>query len=177
MGRQRIRKWLLIVLGVIAVGLGAIGVFIPLLPTTPFLLLAAACFMRSSDRLYTWLVHLSWLGSYIRNYREHHAMELRAKVVALTLLWGMIGYSAVMATESWWLRILLGAVAVGVTIHLLCLKTLHRHADNGRGALLAKPQTNLSENAGSPARPNEQATAVNGREGDTNETRRKEGCL
>jgi uncharacterized membrane protein YbaN (DUF454 family) len=106
------------------VGIGTIGVFVPLLPTTPFLLLAAACFIRSSDRLYAWLIHHRWFGSYIRNYREHHAITLRAKVVTLSLLWGVIGYSALFVARAWWLRSLLGVVAVGVTIHLLQLKTL-----------------------------------------------------
>lgn len=123
MDRQSILTRCLIVIGVVALCLGAVGVVLPLLPTTPFLLLAAGCFMRSSDRLYRWLVHNRWLGDYIRNYREHHAMTRRAKVVALVMLWGAIGYSAVAATASWWLRVLLGVVASSVTAHLLCLKT------------------------------------------------------
>lgn len=124
--RCRVGRWLLVVAGVLAVVVGAIGVFVPLLPTTPFLLLAATCFVRSSDRLYTWLIHHRWFGSYIRNYREHRAITLRAKIVTLTLLWGVIGYSAVFVARAWWLRALLGVVAVGVTIHLLLLKTLTR---------------------------------------------------
>ncbi|MHC4479590.1 MAG: YbaN family protein [Planctomycetota bacterium] len=110
--------------GVLAVVLGAIGVFVPLLPTTPFLLLAAACFIRSSEPLYTWLIHHRWFGSYIRNYREHRAVTLHAKVVALVLLWTVIGYSALVVVSSWWLRLALALVAVGVTIHLLHLRTL-----------------------------------------------------
>ncbi|MBP7830294.1 MAG: YbaN family protein [Kiritimatiellae bacterium] len=117
---------LLAITGLIAVGLGTVGVFVPLLPTTPFLLLAAACFLRSSDRLYAWLMHHRWFGAYIRNYREHRAITRRAKVVTLALLWGVIGYSAVAVATAWWLRALLGAVAVGVTLHLLGLKTLDR---------------------------------------------------
>jgi len=133
MGTHWLRKWSLLVLGVIAVGLGAVGVVVPLLPTTPFLLLAAACFMRSSDRLYGWLIRSRWLGDYLRNYREHRAMTLGAKISALTLLWGVIGYSAIMVVDSWWLRILLGAVATGVTAHLLCLRTFPRDRHRGRG--------------------------------------------
>jgi len=118
-----VRRWLLMVSGVIAVVLGVIGVFVPLLPTTPFLLLAAACFMRSSERLYTWLIHHRWFGSYIRNYLEHRAVALRAKVVALALLWIVIGCSAVVVVGAWWLRLVLVVVAVAVTIHLLHLRT------------------------------------------------------
>jgi hypothetical protein len=117
-------KGLLVAVGMIAVGLGIIGVFVPLLPTTPFLLLAAACFIRSSERLYAWLIHHRWFGPYIRNYRDHRAITLRAKVATLVLLWVTIGYSAIMVASTWWLRALLAAIAVGVTIHLLHLKTL-----------------------------------------------------
>ena len=126
MKKSALRKGFLAAVGLLAVGLGTIGVFVPLLPTTPFLLLAAACFIRSSDRLYDWLIHHRWFGSYIRNYREHRAITLPAKVVSLTLLWSVIGYSALFVANVWWLRTLLGVVAVGVTIHLLLLKTLTR---------------------------------------------------
>jgi uncharacterized membrane protein YbaN (DUF454 family) len=119
-------KWILVTIGIVAVGLGVIGVFVPLLPTTPFLLLAAACFVRSSDRLYAWLIHHKWFGDYIRHYREHRAITLRAKVVTLLLLWGVIGYTAFGIVTAWWLRALLGIIAVGVTIHILHLKTLTR---------------------------------------------------
>jgi uncharacterized membrane protein YbaN (DUF454 family) len=125
-------------LGVIAVGLGVIGVFVPLLPTTPFLLLAAACFVRSSARLYAWLIHHKWFGDYIRHYREHHAIPLRAKIVTLALLWGAIGYTAIEVVTAWWVRALLGLIAVGVTIHILHLKTLTREM---LGQLQSAPET------------------------------------
>jgi hypothetical protein len=120
------RKWLLIVAGIVALGLGVIGVFFPLLPTTPFLLLAAACFFRSSDRLYAWLIHHKWFGTYIRHYREHKAITLRAKVVVLLFLWSVIGYTAFGIVTAWWVRALLGVIAVSVTIHILHVKTLTR---------------------------------------------------
>jgi uncharacterized membrane protein YbaN (DUF454 family) len=124
--RASLRKWILVTLGVTAVGLGVIGVFVPLLPTTPFLLLAAACFVRSSERLYSWLIHHRWFGDYIRHYREHRAIPLRAKIVTTALLWGVIGYTAIGVVTAWWVRALLGVIAVGVTIHILHLKTLTR---------------------------------------------------
>ncbi|MBN1583376.1 MAG: YbaN family protein [Anaerolineae bacterium] len=120
------RKWLLIVAGIVALGLGVTGVFIPLLPTTPFLLLAAACFFRSSGRLYAWLIHHKWFGAYIRHYREYKAVTLRAKIVTLLLLWSVIGYTAFGIVTAWWVRALLGVIAVGVTMHILHLKTLTR---------------------------------------------------
>ena len=124
MDKSALRRGLLVSVGIGAVGLGTVGVFVPLLPTTPFLLLAATCFIRSSDRMYAWLMHHRWFGGYLRNYREHRAISLRAKVLSLTLLWGAIGYSAVFAARAWWLRALLGVIAVGVTIHLVRLNTV-----------------------------------------------------
>jgi uncharacterized membrane protein YbaN (DUF454 family) len=124
MGTSGFRQWLLVMVGVIAVGLGVVGVFVPVLPTTPFLLLAAACFVHSSPRLYSWLIHHRWFGDYIRHYREHRAITPRARLATLALLWGVIGATAFFAVTDWWVRVLLGAVAVGVTLHLLCLKTL-----------------------------------------------------
>jgi uncharacterized membrane protein YbaN (DUF454 family) len=119
-----LRKWILMAIGIVAVTLGVIGIVVPLLPTTPFLLLAAACFVRSSERLYAWLIHHKWFGDYIRHYREHRAIASRVKVVVLVLLWGTIGYAALGVVTDWWVRILLGAIAVGVTVHILRLKTL-----------------------------------------------------
>lgn len=123
MSKAILQRGLLITAGMLSLGLGTVGIFLPLLPTTPFLLLAAACFIRSSDRLYQWLIHHRWFGAYIRNYREHRAMTLRAKVVALVLLWGVIGSSAAFATRARSVRAILLLVAVGVTIHLLHLRT------------------------------------------------------
>jgi uncharacterized membrane protein YbaN (DUF454 family) len=124
MNRARIRKWFLITVGIVSLGLGLVGAFVPVLPTTPFLLLAAGCFMRSSQRLYDWLTHHKWFGEYLRNYREYRAISLRAKVVTLVLLWGVIGPTALFTVTLWWVRVLLGVVAVGVTLHLLHLETL-----------------------------------------------------
>lgn len=118
------RRWLLMTIGIISVGLGTAGVFLPLLPTTPFLLLAAACFVRSSDRLYQWLIHNRWFGSYIRNYREHRALPLRAKVIALILLWTTMSYSVFALAVNKVLQVSLLLIAAVVTVYLLSLKTL-----------------------------------------------------
>lgn len=124
METEIIRRWLLAVAGILAVALAVVGVFVPVLPTTPFLLLAAACFVRSSPRLYAWLIHHKWFGAHLRHYRAHRAVSLSAKITALVLLWGVIGTTAAFAVTTWWGRLLLGAVAVGVTLHLLHLRTL-----------------------------------------------------
>jgi uncharacterized membrane protein YbaN (DUF454 family) len=111
-------------IGIISVGLGTAGIFLPLLPTTPFLLLAAACFIRSSDRLYRWLIHNPWFGSYIRNYQEHRALPLRAKVTALILLWTTMTYSVFFLVTPRALQVFLLLIATLVTVYLLRLRTM-----------------------------------------------------
>lgn len=114
----RIFRFVLILVGSLSVTLGVIGIFVPLMPTTVFLLLAAACYARSSDRFYRKLVDSRWLGSYIRASREGRGMSRAQKVWTLALLWVGIGSSAVFAVEAWWLRAVLLAIAVAVTIHV-----------------------------------------------------------
>jgi uncharacterized protein len=115
---------LLIGAGLLSVGLGVLGIFLPLLPTTPFLLLAAACFIRSSSRLHHWLITHPWFGDYIYYYQRYRAISLRVKITSLALLWLTIGYSVIYAIQSWGVRALLVLIALGVTTHLLRLKTL-----------------------------------------------------
>jgi len=122
---SKARKGLLALCGMVAVGLGAAGIFLPLLPTTPFLLLAAACFFRSSDRLHNWLINHRWFGRYIRQYREHKAISRQTKLATLILLWSTLAFSGLVVLDALWIRILLLAVGVGVTLHLLSMKTLN----------------------------------------------------
>ena len=103
------------------VGLGIVGIFLPLLPTTPFLLLAAFFYSRGSERFRRWLLGNRWFGSYLRRYREHRSMTRRHKAFTLTLLWTGIGLSAGVVVSQWWARLLLAMVAVGVTAHILWL--------------------------------------------------------
>lgn len=123
MRESRFPRWLLIGVGVFSVALGTLGIFVPLLPTTPFLLLAAACFVRSSPRLYQWLITHRWFGAYIKNYYEHRVIPLRFKVLTLTLLWLTISYAILAVAETLWLRLLLAGIAVGVTVHVALLRT------------------------------------------------------
>ncbi|MBR5135607.1 MAG: YbaN family protein [Rikenellaceae bacterium] len=115
-----------IIIGTIAFVLGIIGIFLPLLPTTPLLLLAAALYFRSSPRLYNWLLNHPYFGSYIRNFRECHAIPLHAKIVSVGLLWLTMGYCIVVIIEPLWLRIALGILAAAITIHILSFKTLRK---------------------------------------------------
>ena len=121
-----LRKWMFVFIGVLAVGIGTVGILVPLLPTTPFLLLAAACFIRSSDRLYQWLITHKWFGSYLRNYIEHHAITNRAKIVTLLLLWSTLCFTALWVINTLAIRVLLLVIGLGVTLHVLSFKTLTR---------------------------------------------------
>jgi uncharacterized membrane protein YbaN (DUF454 family) len=114
---------LLIASGTFFVALGVLGVFLPVLPTTPFLLLAAVCYARSSERFYSWLLNNRWCGEYIRNYREGRGIPLKQKVFAIMLLWLTIGYAALFVVSLWWIKLILVAIAVGVTVHLVRIKT------------------------------------------------------
>lgn len=117
---------LLVVLGTVACLLGVVGIVVPLLPTTPFLLLAAALYCRSSPRLYARLLGHRRLGAYIRHFREERALPLRVKVVSVSLVWFTLSYAAWEA-EAWgawrWLLLLL---ALGVSLHILRFPTLRR---------------------------------------------------
>jgi uncharacterized protein len=118
-----IRKYILITLGTIFVVLGAIGMFLPLMPTTVFLLLAAYCYSRSSERFYNWLITNRWCGEYIRNWREGRGMTAAHKVKALVLLWASIAFSTWFTGGKLWLTAILVVVAGGVTVYLLSVPT------------------------------------------------------
>ena len=119
-------RLLLLVAGSLSLILGLVGLFVPVLPTTPFLLVSAACYARGSHRFYDWLIHHPWFGEYIRNYREGKGIEKRHKTAALVLLWSTILASAIFFVNAWWLRGILVAIASGVTIHLLSMPTFQK---------------------------------------------------
>jgi uncharacterized protein len=124
---RKIVKALLIISGTISLLLGAIGIFVPILPTTPFLLLSAACYMRSSEIMYNWLLKNRWFGEYIRHYREGRGIPMKTKLVAITLLWVTILYSSLFIVDEIIIaQIALVLVAFGVSVHLLRLPTFKR---------------------------------------------------
>lgn len=116
-------RWLLILAGSISVALGIVGIFIPLLPTTPFLLLAAACYAGSSPALSRWLLTNRWFGSYIRNYREGRGLPVKVKLVSVLSLWLTIGYSAFFIVPVLAGKLALLAIGAGVTAHILTRPT------------------------------------------------------
>ena len=121
--KNKFIKWILIIAGFFFLVLGIIGIFLPILPTTPFLLLAAACFARSSKRFYNWLINNKWIGAYIKNYQEGKGVPLKIKVFTISLLWITILFSVFLIINSLWVKIVLIIIAVGVTIHILTIKT------------------------------------------------------
>jgi hypothetical protein len=127
---SRLMKALLVTLGTLSVALGVLGIFLPLLPTTIFLLLAAACYARSSDRFYLWLINHRWLGRYIRNHYEGRGMSRRDKILTLVALWTGIGATAIWSVESLWIRLLLVGIALAVTMHVARLKVFEETGSN-----------------------------------------------
>jgi uncharacterized membrane protein YbaN (DUF454 family) len=121
---NRAIRILLIISGTFLVGLGFLGLFLPVLPTTPFLLLAAVCYARGSPRFYRWLVTNRWCGEYVRNYREGNGIPLRQKMLTLLLLWSVIGCTVWFLASTWWVKLALLGIAAGVTVHLVRIKTL-----------------------------------------------------
>jgi len=123
---NQIIRWILIAAGTIFVGLGILGIFLPILPTTPFLLLAAACYARSSKKCYNWLMNNKWFGVYIKNYREGKGVPLKVKAFTISLLWITILFSAFFVINIFWVRAVLILIAVGVTLHVLIIKTYRK---------------------------------------------------
>jgi uncharacterized membrane protein YbaN (DUF454 family) len=117
----RIFRGLLIVAGTLCVALGVLGIFLPLLPTTVFLLMAAACYARSSERFYQKLITNRFLGGYIRNHREGRGMRRRDKIGTVALLWIGIGATMIWTVTALWLHLLLLGIAAAVTVHVVRL--------------------------------------------------------
>ena len=119
------KRCFFVVLGSLALALGAVGVFLPVLPTTPFLLLAAFCYLRGSRRLYDWLMNHRVFGAYIYNYVNYRAVKRSVKVGTLVFLWATLLISMLIVSNLL-VGIILTVIGVGVSIHVLTLKTLNR---------------------------------------------------
>jgi hypothetical protein len=124
------KRYLLIAAGTISTGLGIIGMFVPILPTTPLLLIASACYMRSSDRFYKCLLNNRILGTYIRNYIEGRGIPVKTKIFTILLLWVTIGITVVFGVQSLVIRIVLICIAIGVTFHIGRIKKRRTEDDN-----------------------------------------------
>lgn len=123
---NRIVRYLWTIAGTIFLGVGIIGIVLPLLPFTPFFLLAAACYLRGSERMYNWLINHKWFGEYIKNYQEGKGISIRVKITAIAFLWITISISAFFFITVIWIRIILFIIAFLVSLHILSLKTLQK---------------------------------------------------
>ena len=112
-----------LILGTISLILGIVGIFLPLLPTTPFLLLTAFLYHKSSRKVYERLMAQPVIGKYIRDFRENKLVPVKVKITSIILLWITIPYCIFFVVENLAVRILLGVVMIGVSVHILLFKS------------------------------------------------------
>jgi uncharacterized protein len=120
------KKAMLTSIGTISVVLGIIGVIIPLIPTTPLLLLGAACWFRASKRLHHWLLSNKWLGPYIKQYQDGLGIPLITKMYVITIMWISISVSALLIVPIIWVKIILFIIAGCITWYICSIKTLKK---------------------------------------------------
>ncbi|RXZ71598.1 DUF454 domain-containing protein [Fusobacterium necrophorum] len=116
-----------ILLGIawISLILGGIGIFLPLLPTTPFILLSAFCFQKSSERFHQWILNSPIFGKYIRDYQEQKGITLKNKIVAITFMALGMSFSAYKVPNIY-MRISLAVIFIAVSYHIWKIKTLKK---------------------------------------------------
>jgi uncharacterized membrane protein YbaN (DUF454 family) len=119
---NKYKKILLIAAGTFFVALGIIGIFIPILPTTPFILLAATLYSRSSQKFYDWIINNKIVGIYIKNYRAGKGVPIIIKTLTIALLWITIGCSVLFAIDILFIKIVMILIAAGVTVHIAFIK-------------------------------------------------------
>ena len=120
--RSKFVKGLYFSLGTLSLTLGIIGIVLPILPTTPFLLLAAFCYARSSKRVHEWLLNNRILGPYIKNYLEGKGMPIKVKIFTISLLWITISISAFLIIKIDWVKVVLILIAIAVTVHIILIR-------------------------------------------------------
>jgi uncharacterized membrane protein YbaN (DUF454 family) len=120
---KRIKARLLFYTGWIFVVLGFIGVILPLVPTTPFLLVATAIFYKTSPRFYNWILGNRYFGRYIRDFKEKRGIPLRVKIVALLFMWTSLLLSTFYLVPLMWVKILMLFIGIAVTVHIMNIKT------------------------------------------------------
>ena len=120
---KKAKKYFLISVGFLSVGLGILGMFLPMLPTTPFLLLAATCFSKSSDKFFNWLINNKWFGKYISSYYQEKSIPLKIKVFSISFLWVTILSTIFFFLDNIYLKIMLVTIATLVTYHISTIKT------------------------------------------------------
>ena len=116
-------RYAYLVSGFLLVAIGIIGIFLPLLPTTIFLILASVCFVKSSPKANEWLRNNKFLGPYLKNYQNKTGLTIKSKIFTIIFLWLSIGISAFYLTNEFYIRMLLLAIGAGVSIHIIYIKT------------------------------------------------------
>lgn len=117
-----IKTLVLTIAGFSLLGLGIVGAALPVMPTTPFVLLSAICFTGSNQKFAAWLTKTKYFGSFIENYREKRGVPLKVKIAAIAFLWGGLAVSFVL-TQNSIVHIVLPIVGACVTLHIALLKT------------------------------------------------------
>ncbi|WP_130807826.1 YbaN family protein [Senegalia massiliensis] len=117
------KKIILIIIGSLSLIFGTIGIILPVLPTTPFLLLSLACFVKSSDRLYKFILNNKYLAPYVSDYIKGNGIPLKAKKRAILLIWLTIGFSVIFVLDKLILRIMLLTIASTVSIYIWTRET------------------------------------------------------
>ncbi len=120
--KKPIIRWTLLFAGTVFVGIGILGIFLPLLPTTVFFLIAAWCYARSSEKFYHFLHNNRYFGKYLKSYREGKGITVISKISTIVILWSGILYS-IFVTHSLVIQLILLAIAIGVTIHVVVIPT------------------------------------------------------
>lgn len=121
-----IKRLFFVTLGTLFLGVGIVGIFVPILPTTPFLLLATSFYARGSEKFYHWLLYNRILGAYIRHYIDGKGMPLKVKLFTITLLWLAIASTIVFTVDDLVIRLILVLVAIGVSVHIALIKSYKR---------------------------------------------------
>lgn len=120
-----VKKYVLLFIGTLSLMLGVIGILVPVMPTTPFLLISSFCYLRSSQRLYNWLIYHKILGAYLYNYLIYKAVTKSTRIMGLIFLWwGLI--ASMLLIDHLYVRLLLGLIGIAVSTHLLLLKTIKK---------------------------------------------------
>lgn len=117
------KRILLLTFGFVTMGLGFVGVFLPLLPTTPFLLVSLACFMKSSERMHHFVMTNKYLAPYVKEYASRDGIPKRAKIRAIVLIWITISFTAFVVIDKVLLRVMLYVIAISVSTYIWTRKT------------------------------------------------------
>lgn len=142
---SNVQRILFVILGSVSLAVGIIGAFLPVLPTTPFVLLSVACYVRSSQRMYTWVMNSRFAGKHVHNVLAGHGIPFSVKVVSVVMSFCMIGYVSVFQTDNFFVRLLLGMLFVAQIIFMVRIKTLRPHERSESTILNLQPTNDLPD--------------------------------